>query len=66
MDEGHLIWPNTDKETINGQDPGMTWMLGPVYFVMADFFYGDRIRVCLDTLASCTLFSDFRQPHLCQ
>jgi hypothetical protein len=68
MDERHLIWPNTEEETINGQDPGMMWMLGPFtcYRILVDFFYGNRIRVRLDALASCTLFSDPRQPHLCQ
>ena len=36
------------------------------YRTLVDFFYGDRVRVRLDALASCTLFSDPRQPHLCQ
>jgi hypothetical protein len=68
MDERHLISPNRQEETMNGQDPGMMWMLGPVpftcYRILVDFFYADRIRVRLDALASCTLFSDPRQPYL--
>jgi hypothetical protein len=47
---------------MNGQDPGMMWMRGlfTCYRILADFFYGDRIRVRLNALASCLLFSDFR------
>ena len=33
MDERHLISPNREEETMNGQDPGMMWMLGPVYLL---------------------------------
>jgi hypothetical protein len=53
---------------MNGQHPGYDVDARASFTcsrILVDFFYGDRVRV-RHALAFCILFSDFRQPHLCQ